>query len=79
MPGASWVIGGGPGLAGGRAGSSGVEVALRTVQALLRDAVAQWVTTTLPLARPSSTYAMASRVSSKGKVRSSTGRSVPTS
>src|SRR6266508_784866 len=37
------------------------------------------VTTILPFARPCSTYAIASRVSSNGNVRSSTGRSVPAS
>jgi hypothetical protein len=37
------------------------------------------VTTILPFARPCSTEAIASSVSSNGNVRSSTGRSVPAS
>ncbi len=37
------------------------------------------VTTILPFARPCSTYAIASSVSSNGNVRSSTGRRVPAS
>ena len=40
---------------------------------------AHWVTTIFPWAWPCSTYAIASRVWSKSKVRSSTGRRVPSS